>query len=66
MCLAIAIRLDISFVMSKLNRFTSNLGSDHWYALEHVMRYLRGTSTYECRIIVGRGGCVGSLWPRSR
>jgi hypothetical protein len=36
----------ISFVVNKLSRFTSNPGSDHWCALEHVMRYLRGTSTY--------------------
>jgi hypothetical protein len=46
MYLAGATRPDISFVVNKLNRFTSNLGSDHWCALEHVMRYLRGTSTY--------------------
>jgi hypothetical protein len=32
--------------MSKLSRFTSNPGSDHWCALERVMRYLRGTSAY--------------------
>ena len=30
---------DISFAMRK---FTSNLGSDHWGALERVIRYLRG------------------------
>jgi hypothetical protein len=27
-------RPDISFAVSKLNRFTSNLGDDHWRALE--------------------------------
>jgi hypothetical protein len=32
--------------VSKLNRFTSNPGSDHWCALERVMRYFRGTSAY--------------------
>jgi hypothetical protein len=42
-----AIRPDISFAVNKLSRFTSNPGSDHWCALEHVIRYLRGTSTYE-------------------
>ena len=41
-----ATRPNISFVMSKLSRFTSNPGSDHWCALERVMRYLRGTSVY--------------------
>jgi hypothetical protein len=46
MYLAGATRPDISFAVNKLSRFTSNLGSDHWCALEYVMRYLRGTSTY--------------------
>jgi hypothetical protein len=30
--------------MSKLSIFTFNPGSDHWCALERVMRYFRGTS----------------------
>nr|CAE05066.1 OSJNBa0094P09.5 [Oryza sativa Japonica Group]CAE05129.1 OSJNBa0079F16.21 [Oryza sativa Japonica Group] len=42
MYLASAIRPDISFAVSKLSRFTSNPGDDHWRALERVMRYLRG------------------------
>jgi hypothetical protein len=46
MYLAGAIRPDISFAVNKLTRFTSNPGSDHWCALQRVMRYLRGTSTY--------------------
>jgi hypothetical protein len=46
MYLAGATRPDISFAVSKLSRFTSNLGSDHWCALERVMTYLRGTSPY--------------------
>jgi hypothetical protein len=32
--------------VSKLSRFAYNPGSDHWCALEGVMRYLRGTSAY--------------------
>jgi hypothetical protein len=47
MYLAGATRPDISFAVNKLSRFTSNPESDHWCALECVMRYLRGTSTYE-------------------
>ena len=35
--------------MSKLSRFVSNLGDDHWRALERVMRYLKGTSNYGIR-----------------
>ena len=46
MYLAGATRPDISFAVSKLSRFNSNPGNDHWTALERVMRYLRGTTTY--------------------
>jgi hypothetical protein len=46
MYLAGATRPDISFAINKLSRFTSNPGSDHWCALERVMRYLRDTSAY--------------------
>ena len=46
MYLASATRPDMSYAMSKLSRFTSNPGDDHWKALERVCRYLRGTSYY--------------------
>jgi hypothetical protein len=46
MYLASVTRPDISFVMSKLSRFTSNLGDDHWRALERVIHYLVGTMDY--------------------
>ena len=46
MYLASATRPDISFVVSKLSRFVSYLGDDHWKALERVMRYLKGTMDY--------------------
>jgi hypothetical protein len=46
MYLASAMRPDISFVVSKLSRFVSNPGDDHWRAFERVMRYLKGTSNY--------------------
>jgi hypothetical protein len=36
-------RPDISFDVSKLSRFVSNPGDDHWHALERVLRYLKGT-----------------------
>jgi hypothetical protein len=44
--LAGATRPDISFAVSKLSRFVSNPGDDHWQALERVMRYLKGTVSY--------------------
>jgi hypothetical protein len=47
MYLASATRPNISFVVSKLSRFTSNLGDDHWNALERVMHYLASTIDYE-------------------
>jgi hypothetical protein len=43
MYLASATRLDISFFVSKLSRFVSNSGDDHWHALERVLHYLKGT-----------------------
>jgi hypothetical protein len=43
MYLASATRPDISFAVSKLSRFVSNLGDDHWCALERVLRYLKCT-----------------------
>jgi hypothetical protein len=46
MYLASATRTDISFAMSKLSWFISNLGDDHWRALERVLRYLKGTVSY--------------------
>jgi hypothetical protein len=47
MYLTSATRPDISFVVSKLSRFVSNPGDDHWHALERVMHYLKGTTNYE-------------------
>jgi hypothetical protein len=44
--LAGATRPDISFVVSKLSWFVSNLGDDHWQALERVVRYLKGVVSY--------------------
>jgi hypothetical protein len=46
MYLPSATRPDISFAVSKLSRFTSNPGDDHWRALERVMHYLVGTMDY--------------------
>jgi hypothetical protein len=43
MYLASATRPNISFVVNILSRFTSNLGDDHWCALERVMHYSVGT-----------------------
>jgi hypothetical protein len=46
MYLAGATRPDISYAVSKLSRYTSNLGDGHWKGLERVCCYLRGISDY--------------------
>ena len=46
MYLASAARPDILFAVSKLSRFVSNPGDNHWRALERVLRYLKGTMSY--------------------
>jgi transposase InsO family protein len=37
-------RPDISYVAGVLARFNSNPGMEHWKAVKHVFRYLKGTS----------------------
>jgi hypothetical protein len=46
MYLASATRPDIAYAVSKLSRFVSSSGSEHWLGLEWVMRYLVGTMNY--------------------
>ena len=36
-------RPDIAYAISKLSRYTSNPGEDHWKAIIQVLRYLRFT-----------------------
>jgi hypothetical protein len=46
MYLASTTRPDIFFAVSKLSRYMSNLGDDHWHALESVLHYLKDTMSY--------------------
>ena len=46
MYLASVVRPDISFAESKLSRFDSNMGDDHWLALERVMHYRKDIASY--------------------
>jgi len=39
-------RPDIAFTVSRLSRFTSNPGDDHWKAIVRVLGYLRYTHEY--------------------
>jgi hypothetical protein len=51
MYLASATRPDIAYAVIKLSRFVSNTGSEHWCALERIMRYLVGTMNYGITIL---------------
>ncbi|GKB44399.1 ribonuclease H-like domain-containing protein [Tanacetum coccineum] len=39
-------RLDIVFVVGKLSRYTSNPGTQHWQAIQRVLKYLKKTMDY--------------------
>ena len=41
--LATATRPDIAYTVSTLCRFNSNPGMEHWKAVKHLMRYIKGT-----------------------
>ena len=36
-------RPDLGYVVSKLSRYSHNLGEVHWKAIRHVFKYLSGT-----------------------
>ncbi|XP_070008283.1 uncharacterized protein [Nicotiana sylvestris] len=36
-------RPDIAYAVSRMSRYTHNPSSEHWNALHHLLRYLRGT-----------------------
>jgi hypothetical protein len=46
MYLAIATRPDIAFAVGVLCRFMARPGPEHWKAVKHLFRYLRGTIDY--------------------
>ena len=39
-------RPDLAYTVSKLSRYTNNLGTVHWKAIVRVLRYLRYTRNY--------------------
>jgi hypothetical protein len=47
MYLAIATRPDISYSVGVLARFSKNPGPQHWKAVKHLFRYLKGTVDYK-------------------
>jgi hypothetical protein len=46
MYLAIAMQPDIAFAVGILCRFMANPGPEHWKAVKHLFRYLRGTCNF--------------------
>nr|GEV08362.1 zinc finger, CCHC-type [Tanacetum cinerariifolium] len=40
------IRPDIAFTVGKLSRYTSNPGTQHWQAIQRVLKYLKKTMDY--------------------
>lgn len=46
MYLATCTRPDIAYAVRELARFMGNPGRQHWVSAKHVLRYLRGTSSY--------------------
>nr|GEZ05270.1 zinc finger, CCHC-type [Tanacetum cinerariifolium] len=45
------IRLDIAFVVGKLSMYTSNPGTQHWQAIQRVLKYLKKTMDYRLTYI---------------
>jgi len=37
-------RLDLSYAMSLVSRYMSNLGKEYWRAVQWIFRYIRGTT----------------------
>jgi hypothetical protein len=44
MYLMVGTRPDLAVAVSQASRFMENPGPQHWQAIKHIMRYLRGTS----------------------
>nr|GEY45613.1 zinc finger, CCHC-type [Tanacetum cinerariifolium] len=44
-------RPDIAFIVGKLSRYTSHLGTQHWQAIQWVLKYLKKTINYRLMYI---------------
>jgi len=44
--LALNTRPDIMYAVNQLSKYNNNPGPKHWYAMEQVLRYLKGTLEY--------------------
>ena len=59
MYLAVCTRPDISAAISSLSRFNSRPGMAHWEGVQHILRYLKGTSGEG---IIYKKGVSTALW----
>jgi Reverse transcriptase (RNA-dependent DNA polymerase) len=50
---ALGMRPDLAFTVQHLSQFTTSYGQEHWTAIKHALRYLKGTR--DCGIIFKRG-----------
>ncbi|KAF0756064.1 hypothetical protein AaE_004776 [Aphanomyces astaci] len=50
MYLATGTRPDIAYRLQQLSQFLHNPGPTHWSAVQHALRYLKGTRTYGIRL----------------
>ncbi|GJY80539.1 zinc finger, CCHC-type containing protein, partial [Tanacetum coccineum] len=58
-------RPDIAFVVGKLSRYTSNLGTQHWQAIQRVLKYLKKTMDYSLTYTSYPSvleGYTGAIW----
>ncbi|GKC55678.1 zinc finger, CCHC-type containing protein [Tanacetum coccineum] len=56
-------RPDIAFVVGKLSRYTSNLGTHHWQAIQRVLKYLKKTIDYSYPSVLE--GYTDASWIRN-
>jgi hypothetical protein len=47
--LSICSRPDISYAVSTVSQFSSNPAEIHWKAVQHILRYIRGTTNFALR-----------------
>ncbi|GJZ76817.1 putative reverse transcriptase domain-containing protein, partial [Tanacetum coccineum] len=53
---------DIAFVVGKLSRYTGNLGTQHWQAIQRVLKYLRDNHGYYRLDFILKQTCItGSI-----
>jgi len=60
MYLAIATRPDIAYAVGVLGRYSSNPGLEHWKAVKHLFRYIKGTKDF--RLVLGPSKDSGELF----